>query len=323
MIKKGISSLNIRDLCSVLVIIIFFVFSQTLGQENDSPCLSLEECIKLTLKNNPQYISFIYKVLESKERINEVRAEFLPAFGLNASANKNSDINNNEGRSLIFSKYNLGISTGYTLYKGWKNLAAIDAARYNYRSVFHQHESSQQDIILQVKQTYYRLLQAEHLIQAADKFAQRTKLHMDFANARFEAGLASRSDVLKAKVELSNANLSLIRIRNKRLFIQGELNVLIGQEPYKPIKIIDNLEHLDWNETMELEKIMEQAINNRPEIKMIEAQLFEQKSNIRQIGIASYPSVSMDINYNWKGLIMSQLDNKWFAGLSLSYPIFM
>ena len=64
---------------------------------------------------------------------------------------------------------------------------------------------------------------------------------MDFANARYEAGLASHSDVLKAKVELSNANLSLIRIRNRRLSIQGALNVLIGQEPYKPIKIIDNL----------------------------------------------------------------------------------
>jgi|GEM_PF-1405368 len=144
-----------------------------------------------------------------------MRAAYFPTLSLTSVATRYSSASGtSSGETFTSNNYNVGLSTRYYLFQGFKTVAATDAALFNYNASTYQHESNRQDVILKIAQAYYKLVQAERLIRVADKSVERTRLHLDVANARVKAGVASRSDVLKAEVELSNAGLTLIRAKN-------------------------------------------------------------------------------------------------------------
>jgi len=214
----------------------------------------------------------------------------------------------------------------YNIFQGGKTLASVHAARYNYEAGKYGYKGSQQDLILSVVEAYYRLLQAEQFTSVAEKSLQRAKSHLDFANARFKNGLASRSDILKAKTEQSNAKLDLIHARNSVLMARGQLNITLGQNVSLQIKIVDNLSEAGADEKEKdqrnFQTLVENAYNNRPELKKIDEQLQTQKSFIRLAKADYYPSVSLIANYNFNGAKFSQLYQSNYIGLSVSLPLF-
>jgi len=287
--------------------------------------LNLEQCIEIALKNNPQILASQISVEELKEKITEESAGFYPSFNLNANASRlDNKASLNKGE--ITDNYNTGLSMYYNIFQGGKTLASVHAARYNYEAGKYGYKGSQQDLILSVVEAYYRLLQAEQFTSVAEKSLQRAKSHLDFANARFKNGLASRSDILKAKTEQSNAKLDLIHARNSVLMARGQLNITLGQNVSLQIKIVDNLSEAGADEKEKdqrnFQTLVENAYNNRPELKKIDEQLQTQKSFIRLAKADYYPSVSLIANYNFNGAEFSQLYQSNYIGLSVSLPLF-
>ena len=186
------------------------VFSQQLNGER----LNLEQCIKLALKNNPKILASQISVAELKTKIPQARAGFYPSLNLNANA---SSLTAQPGSNTknVTNNYNTGLSLPYNIFQGGKTVASVHAARYNYEAGNYGYKGSRQDLILTVTEAYYQLLQEEQFTSVAEKSLQRAKSHLDFANARFNTGLASHSDILKAKTERSNAKLDLIHARSE------------------------------------------------------------------------------------------------------------
>ena len=166
---------------------------------------SLEECVQIALQNNPGIISSSYSVDESAARVDEARSGYFPSVNINSSFDRVS----NEGViTSPYNNYNAGVSARYYLFQGLKTNASVNAANYNYQASNYQHEVNKHDLILKITQGYYRMLQAERFIESANKTIERAKLFLDYANAKFKSGLASRSDILKAEVIISkSANL--------------------------------------------------------------------------------------------------------------------
>ncbi len=214
----------------------------------------------------------------------------------------------------------------YNIFQGGKTIASVHAARYNYQAGKSEYKISQQNLVLTVTEDYYRLLQAEQFTKVAEKSLQRAQRHLDFANARFKNGLASRSDILKAKTEQSNARLDLIRARNSVLMARGQLNIALGRKVSSPIKIVDDLSEAAANETEDSQSkfpsLVEEAYKNRPELRKIEKQLQAQSSFIRVAKADYFPTVSLNANYNFSGAEVSQLYQSNYIGLSVSLPLF-
>jgi len=287
--------------------------------------LNLKQCIEIALKNNPQILASQIGVAELKKKIPQARAGFYPSLNLNANASRlSAQPGYNAGKTG--DNYNTGLFMRYNIFQGGKSVASVHAARFNYDAGKSGYKISQQDLVLTVTEDYYRLLQAEQFTKVAEKSLQRAQRHLDFANARFKNGLASRSDILKAKTEQSNAKLDLIRARNAVAMERGQLNNALGQKVSLPIKIFDDLSEAALDETPEnqnkFQTFVEQAFKMRPELKKIKAQLLAQKSIIRLAKADYYPNVSMDANYNFNGAEVSQLYQSNYIGLSVSLPLF-
>jgi len=321
--KRNRSSEKLQKFGASVFLISLSAFSLFGLQQQALERLTLDQCISLAIQNNPQILSSLYNVEESEERITEARAGFYPTLTLSASADRLSGSSGQAGaQANSFSSYSTGVSSRYYLFQGWKTVSASSAARSNFEATSYQHESNLQDLILRLKQAYYRLLQAEHLVKVAEQSVERAKYHLEFAQARFEAGLATRSDILKAEVELSNSNLSLIRSRNSRLSLQGSLNVLLGREANSPLSVVDDLGILEQKGKADFDSLLATAHKHRPELQKMNSQLQVQKSNIQLARSNLFPWISADATYNFSGPDLSSLNKGWSAGLSLSFPIF-
>ncbi|MFO7979683.1 MAG: TolC family protein [Candidatus Aminicenantes bacterium] len=294
------------------------------GTENETvKVLSLEECISLAVSSNPAFLSSAYTVEESRLKTIEARSSFYPSVNLNAGADVYTYRQDEErGKSGAYSQYNAGITAQYYFYQGGKKIAVYDAAESAFQAASYQHEGGFQDLVLNVSQAYYRFLQSLHMEKAALQALDRAEYYLEFAQARFEAGVVSRSDILKAEVERSNAELSLIRARNNRLFASGMLNVFLGRDVHLPIQVRDDLEKSEQKGSLEFEPLLSRALENRPEAKKMEAQIAAQESDIRIARSNFYPWISADTGVNLSGLSTSGTRGGWFAGISLSLPVF-
>lgn len=301
-----------------IILLLLLSVSIVSAQTNDKK-YSLEDCIQIALKNNPAIISSSYTVDESAVRIDEARSGYFPSININSSFDRSS---NKGAITSPYNNYNAGVSARYYLFQGLKTDATVNAANSNYQASNYQNEVNKQDLILKITQGYYRMLQAERFIESADKTIERAKLFLDYANAKFKSGLASRSDILKAEVELSNSNLTLIKAKNDFLSAKGNLNLLLGLSADSPISIIDDLAIIEQNQLQEFNELNKQAYQNRPELKKFREQLNVQKSSIQIAKSDFFPTLSADASYNYGGTEISSLKENWFYGLTLSIPLF-
>ncbi len=314
-------------LMEMIILLLLFSVSIASAQSNIEK-YSLEDCIQIALQNNPGIRSSSYNVNESELKIKEAKGGLYPNLNFNTSANRYYS-ENQTGSFINNDNLSAGLSTRYTIFQGFKTTASVDVAKENYNANIAQHSVNTEDLILNVTEAYYKLLQAERFLKTTEKAVERAKLYLEFAEARYKTGLASQSDLLKAKVEFSNADLALIRARNARLASMGSLNTLLGKTASDIISIVDNLETTTFNEFSDslsiqenISGIVETAYQNRPEMVRIKSQMNVQQAYLTVAQSDYFPTLSLDANYNYAGETTADLRANSFVGLSLNFPIF-
>jgi len=71
-----------------------------------------------------------------------------------------------------------------------------------------------QDIVQEVKVSYFQYLKAEKLLGVARQSLEQLQAHLNIAKNFFEVGLIPRNDVLQSEVQVANGEQSLIRAEN-------------------------------------------------------------------------------------------------------------
>lgn len=309
------------------VFILVFPFFWLHAQDSNTDVYTLSACIEIALKNNPQILASGLTVEESRARISEVKAGYYPTLSLSASGgDSQSTWENGTGSTGATSMDNWsgGLSARYPIFQGFQTVSAVKSAEANFKANGAQHRTNQQDLVVSVTEAYYRLLQAERLVNVAEQSVQRAQMHLDFSNALFNTGLASRSDILKAKVAQSDVQLAMIKARNAQLAARGQLNLQMGRAVQLPLKIVDNLE-TDSSfilDERQFEKHLQIAYQNRPELERIGQKIEAQQANIRFARSDYFPTVSVDGSYTYAGETVSDLNASPYIGLSLSVPLF-
>jgi outer membrane protein TolC len=100
------------------------------------------------------------------------------------------------------------------------------------------------------------------------------------------------------------------------------LNLLLGLPADSPISIIDDLAIIEQNQFQGFNELKKQDYQNRPELKKFNEQLNVQKSSIQIAKSDFFPTLSADASYNYGGTEISSLQENWFYGLTLSFPLF-
>ncbi len=292
--------------------------------------LTLEQCIDLALKNHPD-------VIRARGSVKTARADVLSAFGqflprVSASA----QVYQTEGSividgiviapSKITKNYTIGASANLTLFNGGQNIFNYLTAKANKAYFDYAAEQTENNLILSVKLFYFANLASEKLVEIRKEAVKRGEEQFKLASSKFEVGSASKSDVLKAKVQYGKDKLDLINAENGFKKALADLAYLIGLEINSDIKISSsfNSRKYDGTETDALKF----GTAHFPGLLAADKSLVAARNNVRSAKGGFLPTISVFIGRNYQNQFWREVkkfdekDGRWAVGTTLSIPIF-
>lgn len=249
----------------------------------------------------------------------------IPGFELPTMGGEPSGIYSPESTTNLqyHNSYNANVGFSLPLYLGGKLNEARKIAEYANSIAESDLALSQTDVLLNVEQQYWTLvslIEAEKVNQKSIQFL--ADVVNDMQN-RFEAGVVTKNEVLKAKVELNNAKLNEITITNNIQLSKMAMNQAIGapiDQPLNPadttIEIAVNFDYLSFQQ---------EQLDNRQEIAILSRQqeIAESQKTITQSDYL--PQIASFANYYFQNpdhLAQEEGEFTWNAGVSLNIPVF-
>ena len=295
--------------------------------------LTLQACIRIALETNPLPQAANKGILAAKEATGEARAPYYPELGLQTGyaywqqrAFLPSGLSL-PGRSIPTiigptDDWKAGVRARYTLFDSGERRAQYQTAMARQGVSEEEKARVVQDLILGVHQGFYGLAAALETRSVAEKNLTLAKNHLRLAKDRKEAGAVSQADVLRVQVEVAYAELALVRAENSVRISKGDLNTVMGLPVEMSLAIEVKGEEINSPDTIELPKALDQAIQNRPELKAALKRIEAQQGNVGIAKSAFGPKVRAEGSYGWRDSNFLPRDEEWLAGISIEWPLF-
>jgi outer membrane protein len=233
--------------------------------------LSLQEAIDLALRQQPTLRSAQQGLNASNARVPQAQSSYYPRVDWVTSIGRSQVFSNSSNSTVQSNAFSTALQARQLIYDFGKTGALVDEARANVRLSQGQLEQTREVVVLNVRQTYYQLLQARRLVAVADSQVARADLNLRSAKGFFDVGTRPKSDVTRAEVDVANAQVAQIRARNLVRFSEVNLANALGLEAATAIQIQDNLNFEPVQ--LDQEALRAEALSNRPELAQAKARI--------------------------------------------------
>ena len=268
---------------------------------------TLQESISTAIENSYKLKAQGQRIDQAYDIKNQARADFLPKVGLDYSYTRLSDPQSIIPRTITslyipfqaqenyqwIGRVRQPIFTGFALTSSYKLAElGIDRSKLEY-------ELDKLDVALSVKQAYFNILGADKAVEVAQKDLETREWTVKVARSFFDVGMIPINDVLKAEVELANTQQSLVRAKNATEVARANFNTVLVRPVNQPVEIEDILNYKP--EKTEYDDYVEKALENRPEIKILDVSILQADQQIRLAKSKYYPEVSLNWQYYRQG----------------------
>jgi len=321
-----------RRFLNLFVLLVFgLVPSAAFSQDELPPAgkpLTLKQCIAIALKYQPLLRASAANVEASKAALEQSLANYYPQVNLN-NTYSTSTYNYGGAASATVRRYNWtftdvtssALTLNQNIYDFGRTSNAVNISKENIRASEEDFAIVRQNVIFNVQQAYYTVLQNLHLVRVAEDTVKQNQLRLEQAKGFYEAGTRPKIDVTNAEVNLANAQLALIIARNNYQVARVNLNNAMGLRQDLDFAIEDSLGFARREIT--LEEILQKAYGLRPEISQIKAKARAQEAAIKLAESSYYPTFSGNASYTYRtGDFNRDYYWDWYFGFSLNFPLF-
>lgn len=291
---------------------------------------SLDDAQRLALLNDARLLSAEQDVIIAHERVNEAKFLFYPEIGVQASATKyqarypfslSSDFrnillfpNHNAATNNRVATGNLYSGRGYlnmTLFEGGRTLNTLRLAQAGEKQALSNHESVHMDLLLSVKDVFYRLILAQdaakqtgdYLRSVSDTVAQGGLGAWERIEAEALLG-AARSRDSQTRHALDLARLAFLKAVNL------ELDTPFNVDGALDTKTVD----------IDIEKAVLWAVELRPELQ---SETYKAEMDAISVNLAAarrIPTVFLAGDYELTAAGFPLTDNNWDASIGVRIP---
>jgi len=287
--------------------------------------LSLKECIVLALKYHPSLNAGQATVEAQKARVEQALAAYYPQIDFKTTYNTataNYSGSRAPARNWNFNDtFSIGPSLNQLIYDFGRTSSSVKINRENVAASEEELQTARQNVILDVRQTYYSVLQSLALIQVAEETLTQNQQRLTQAEGFYQAGTRSKIDVTKAEVDLANVQLALIRAKNSYLVARANLNNAIGLREGLAFAVDETVDFVP--RPISLDEILQSAYAHRPEMLQIKARQRGQEAAVDLARTDHYPILSGNVSNTWRS---DEVPNDpawdWSIGAALTIPIF-
>jgi outer membrane protein len=250
--------------------------------------LTLDDCISLALKNRESII----RARSAEELAKAGQRAALGAFLPNISASYGWDYSKTDGESFESRSAGLHGSMSVLDFSNFFNYAAARADRAAARlDVI----ASEQDLIYAVKTSYYAYLAVVQNASVAEEAVKRSQEQLKLIQSKFELGSASKSDVLKQKVQYGSDQLALLKAKNGVTTAAADLAYTVGVDPQQNWQFSDKYTVRTFDGT--LDSAIAFGLTHQPSLLSIQQNLSSARSSYKSAMSSYLPSVSATASY--------------------------
>ena len=329
--------------------------SVTVGEQKP---ISLEQAIDLAFKNNRQVEEARINVERAEDVLRENQAALYPTFGLGSgltyrdsafldsifeqridqevedAIEENPEVNEADVREQVESSFatttsdnsfdfNADLTLNYSFYDGGRRGASIRAARKQLRSSELNLEVITAQTRLDTASDYYDLQDSDAQVKIEDAAVEDAKQTLKDAQLLERAGLGTRFDVLRAEVELAQAQQRLNTAIANQNIARRQLAETLSVAHDSDLSTADAIEEAgNWE--LSLPESIVQAFGNRAELEqlLLSRDINEEQ---RKIALANVrPSLGASASYGLNEDFEDDFDisDSYSIGLNLNWTFF-
>lgn len=298
-------------------------FRQTLVAQGEGEELTLPRAISLALDNHPSLKAAEAGIRSAGGGLTQAKSNYLPSLSAVGTAQRNGGafvLNPSvSARSQTYSTYTGGFQATQTLFDFGKTVSRVSANSDFYDASSYDFDASRAGVVLGVQIAYFGVIQAQQVVRVDERAVDQSAKHLTQAQAFYKVGTRPLLDVMKAQVDLANANVNLIQARNKLRVAHLQLENAMGVYPKDPYIIHDTLAITPF--TMTLDSVKAVTFAQRPEILAATTRVEANRSLVSAAWDQHLPTLSAFGSWMWSNFDFP-LFNRWNAGVTLTLPLF-
>jgi outer membrane protein len=318
--------------CGCSLLLIFILVNFGLAQAQEVQFLTLDQSLEIAFKNNKSLLQKKENIQSAEFKVNEARSGFYPQLSFTGTYTYLGVIPSftfafpgtpeSKVETGFHNNYNLGLSLQQPLFTWGRIQNSYHISQLGHQIYQEEYNRVKQEVKYQVESSFYLILLAEKLVEVREQALKNLDEHLKTVEARFKAGQASEFEVLRAKVQRTNAIPPLTQARNSKDLALDAFKNLLGLDLKTNMKLLGELKFKpeDFNPE-ESEAI---ALKQRSKIKSINIQ---KKIASKSLSIAkanNKPALYGVANYSYQNPFYSvqEWDYDWHVGLLVNINLF-
>ena len=308
--------------------------------------LSLDEAIAAGLEASPGLHASRMKAESSAAKVRELAAGGLPSLRLGAGYTRLSEVPPFEVTLPIspdpiivsqnyFNNTSLRLSVQQPLFTGFRLESGTESARMLERSAGLDVEKDRSEFVFAVKSAYWGLARAREIETVVGETIRQVQEHLKDVRAFFDQGLLTKNEVLRAELQLSNAEIMSIDARNAVEMARTSLMSLIGLPVETDVELTTSAESMvsrvpasgQAGQDVAARSLVDTALAGRPELKSADFRIRASEAGLKAAKAGWYPQVSLAGNYYYlrpNSRILPALDKfrgTWDVGIAVSFDL--
>jgi outer membrane protein len=323
-----------------LCVIGIVLFSATTAAQ--SKTLTVEEAIAIGLENSKSLHSSLMKSDYADAKAGEMSAVLYPTLKAQLSYQNLSNIppaavelpagllgprpTSITISPVILNNYTAKATVQQPLFTGWRLRSVANSAEYSANAAHGDYEKDKQQLLYDIKAAYWNVYRADEMKRLADENVAQMTQHLDDIQNMFDQGMATTNEVLKTKVQLSNAKVLKSDADNNVQLAMISFNSTVGLPLETEISIGSTLTPRS-KVFPDLDTLLRTAFTDRPDIQSMEWRLKSAESGITAARSGWMPQLYLVGDYYYarpnQRIFPAQevFKDTWDIGVNLQFDI--
>lgn len=234
--------------------------------------MSLAEARQIAVRNHPRIASAALSAEAGAAVVKEARSAYYPTLSANATGvgtEHNSVLSSGAvTTSSIYSRAASGVVASQMLTDFGRTASLEQSAKLRNASQNQNVNDARAQVLIEVQQAYYQALASESVLKVAQATLDLRNLTLRQVSALAQSSLRSTLDVSFAQVNVSEAQLDLLRAQNDTRASHARLSAAMGYDRDLPFALADEPlpEPLDPN----VDALVDQAMRERPDLAALQ-----------------------------------------------------
>ena len=299
---------------------------------HDGSVLTILDCVSTAFKNSPKIKRQKYNLDIAKSNLGIAKSQYFPVINIGAGFYNENNSDNNYYNSHYRELPSVGVSVNKLVWNFGKTTAYIKMEEFYKIGAEYEFMDSLCNTLFDVKLKYYALLRAKALQLVAQNNVEINENFLKLAQTK------RRPDIKTAELNLSESEIKLLEAQNEYKNAKIDLNnsMYLDSQPDYTIKDTHTFSYGNdyaYNEksnrseafipmtfTFPLDKAVEIAYDNSPDLSVLVATKQAMEQNLLYIKRTYLPDLTANAGYGFNNSNQTA-NNSFKVGVSLSSSV--